>query len=547
MSWSKLSLRWKLSLPLLLIMLTVGCVAVKELAALNHLQRDFNVVNGPVAEAIELILNADRDLYQALVAERALLAGIDSPDASVDTWVAERSENISQVNDRMRRVADLKLTPGLQRAADEFLPLAAEWERRSTRLIQDLRSGAITQEQAQRLSLGELAEQFSAVRDALDQMGEEVSRIRKEYAADVEATVVASRAVFGAGMLAVGVLAALLVYFLPRTLLKPVHSICKALDELAAGGSDLTRRLPSTGSDEIGQMSLSFNRFLAMLQSLIKEINDVSEVVSGAASEIKTHSIKSSTTLSEQSTSMEMVATAVVEMGAAVEEVSRSTHEMASAADNADNTTNEVRQLFQHAMTEAETMSEQAEDTAGIVRSLEEVAVRIVSVVDVIRGIAEQTNLLALNAAIEAARAGEQGRGFAVVADEVRSLAVKTQSSTAEINGMIEELQAGVDNAVKAIEQGRNLASSNVKVTRRAGESMTTITAAVTQISAMAIQIATAIEEQSTAINDISEHMSNLNSLASDSNELAQQVASVGGVIDEEAGDLHKRLAKFGV
>lgn len=547
MFWSKLNLRWKLSLPLLLIMLIIGVVAVKELVSLNRLKQDFNVINGPVADAIELILNADRDLYQAQVAERGFIAATDRSRVALDALVNEHRENIEQVTDRMQRVRELSLTPELDRASDDFLAHVADWKRRSVRVIEDLRSGALTQEEAQRLSLGDLAQQFVAVRGELDQMGEEVSRIRKQYAANVDAAVTASRAVFGAGMLIIGVLAALLVYFLPRTLLKPVHSIRTALDELAAGGSDLTRRLPDAGGDEIGQMAESFNQFLTMLQNLIMEINAVSEVVSGAASEIKGHSTRNSATLNEQFSSMEMVAAAIEEMGAAVEEVSRNTHEMASAADSADSSTNDVRQLFQSAMTDVESMSKQAEDTAGIVRALEEVAARIVSVVDVIRGIAEQTNLLALNAAIEAARAGEQGRGFAVVADEVRSLAVKTQSSTTEINGMIEELQAGVSSAVNAIEHGRNLASSNVKLTRHAGESMATVTAAVTQISSMAIQVATAIEEQSSAINDISEHMANLNSLASDSNERAQQVANVGTVIDEQAGDLHQKLAKFGV
>lgn len=546
MFWRALSIRWKLSLPLLLIMTVVLVVAVRELLSLNEIKKDFNLVNTGLAETFELILNADRDLYQAQVAEHRMVALADSGARNTEP-LEQYQENVEQVRSRIGEVVEINLTPKMTAAAKNFLTQLDAWHRQSATLLEEISSQSISASAARQKSFGPLATEFEAIRGELNIMGEEVAQLRADYAAQVDEAFAASAATFTVGIIVTGILAALLIVMLPRTLLKPIRQIQQSLDQLASGGSNLRRRLDNPGADEIGQLGHSFNKFLDMMQGLVTEVNGVSEIVSEAAGTINGISSKNKGTLNEQFTSMEMIASAIEEMGAAVTQVSSSTHEMSEAATDADTSAMAVKQLFAQAISEVDRMARQAEATAATVSNLEQVAERIVSVVDVIQGIAEQTNLLALNAAIEAARAGEQGRGFAVVADEVRSLAVKTQSSTAEINAMIEQLQKGVASAVTAMEEGRNVAASTVEITGRAGDSLGAITVAISQISAMAIQVATAIEQQSTAVNDISEHMSNLNTIASDSNDRAHQIADISHSIDERAADLHDRLMKFGI
>lgn len=545
MFWNNLNLRWKLTLPLIAIMLIVVVVAARQITAVQQVKADFNYVNNEVSTAFELLLNADRDLYQAQVAERSLL----TDDATIPRadLVAQHDENLEQAVERMEQVVQMGLTSELTAGARQFQRDFEAWRALSEDLVTNLDNGSITFDEAHELSYGRSSELFDTARTALDIMGEEITTLRQEYATEVDASATSSVSVFIAGILLASGVAIFMAWFLPRTILTPVRRMNRSLKELASGGSDLTRRLPESGNDELGQLSQNFNRFLGMLQELIGEINNVSETVSEAASTVNGHSRKNSISLNDQFSSMEMAATAIEEMGMAVEEVSKNTQDMSNAADEADQNAKNVRQLFERAMGEVNQVALQAEQTSGTVRELEEIAKSIESIIDVISGIAEQTNLLALNAAIEAARAGEQGRGFAVVADEVRSLAKKTQESTTEIDSMIEKLQKGVSNAVGAMEKNRQMAKSTAGITDEAGDAMANVTAAITQISSMSLQIATAIEEQSTAVDNISEHMSKLHTLAGESNERAQQVSQIGEVIDEQADDLHKRLKQFGV
>jgi methyl-accepting chemotaxis protein len=220
------------------------------------------------------------------------------------------------------------------------------------------------------------------------------------------------------------------------------------------------------------------------------------------------------------------VATAINQMSAKVQEVARNAVEAASAAQQADQTFNEGKLVVDRVIGAIGDLSNEVEKASGVIKQLETESNNIGSVLDVIKSIAEQTNLLALNAAIEAARAGEQGRGFAVVADEVRTLAGRTQSSTQEIEEMISKLQAGTSNAVKVMDQGMSMSRVGVDQAALAGEALQTINTAVEHISVMNSQIASAAEEQSSVTEEINRSIISINQVADQTSSGAQQTAA---------------------
>ncbi len=275
--------------------------------------------------------------------------------------------------------------------------------------------------------------------------------------------------------------------------------------------SDLTQRIELDSKNEIGMTVLAFNNMLNKFESIIHKVKYSSTMLSGAASNLSRVVEESDQNIKKQKQETEIAATAMNEMAASSEEVASNALEAANAAQQADIETlsgKEVVKITSNVM--AKLMSE-LENATDVINSLAKDSTEIGSVLDVIKGISEQTNLLALNAAIEAARAGEQGRGFAVVADEVRTLASRTQESTAEIQAMIEQLQTGAENAVKVMHKGTNAAEEGSQKASEAANSLESITRIISSINEMNAQIAVAAEQQSSVAESINENIVTIN------------------------------------
>ena len=289
---------------------------------------------------------------------------------------------------------------------------------------------------------------------------------------------------------------------LSNTLLKPLKAMKDNLDDIAAGDGDLTHRLRA-GNDELGQLAGSFNRFVEKIQGLVRQVVEVSGELSTLVESVESQSRRSEAAMEQQRHETTQVATAINQRSAAALEVAHSAQNAAHAAQETDTQGQQARRVVDGSIKRIHALVENIRGSGTSLDSLQQDVQSIVSVLGVIRSIAEQTNLLALNAAIEAARAGEAGRGFAVVADEVRGLASRTQQSTQEIQVMIDRLTAGTHSAVESMRHSCETGDATRDQASEAGTSLDAMSSLIGTISSMNAQIASAAEEQTAVAEEI--------------------------------------------
>lgn len=346
---------------------------------------------------------------------------------------------------------------------------------------------------------------------------------------------------------AVGILAVLsiMVGFFIKTITSPIKRSVRAMQALSKGEGDLTQRLPEEGSRELKLQARYFNQFVASIQNIMLNISDAGSQVSSSASQLSrsVHHIDDS--LNQQQSDVDMLATAMTQMLATVEEVASRTVEANDASREAANETNSSHEIIARNVTEANKLAEQIESASHVVEQLANDAKNVDTVLEVIRGVAEQTNLLALNAAIEAARAGEQGRGFAVVADEVRSLSLRTHESTIEIQNIVEKLQQGASNIVNVMNQGTAMATNTSSLSTQAGDALTRINKEVHVIEEMNQHIATAAEEQTVTVNDINRNVVSLNDMSASVSQESTQMASASKELRKVSENLMTMINRF--
>lgn len=492
-------------------------------------QRGLNAVSDRVGVLSERVLYLDEVLtgatrMAAVTGETEWLQRYDSHAAEMD---AVLDELITLASDDV--AADFDASTGA--ANDALLELEAD-------AFEAVEQGNL--DAAQAIVFGS---EYDARKNELDQGTDAFLAGIEAQFADRRATLesLAYTTLFiGLGALA---LTAFLAYVVARAITRPLAYAVACTKRIADG--DLSTDVDSRARDEVGQLLNAMGRMTRELRQTVQRISQSSEQVASASEELSVTAARSSEGARQQSTEVSQVATAVNEMSSTVQEIARNTQEASDAAGDANGRSSDARTALEASSSGMEALAGEVEQAAGVIRDLEQRAESIGQVLTVIRAISEQTNLLALNAAIEAARAGEHGRGFAVVADEVRKLASNTQQSIGEIEEIIEQLQGGTRTAVEVMTSGQESASRNVEEARNAVAALDAIMAGVTHISDMSNQIATALEEQSSTAEEINRNVTTIEQLSSDTSTAVNEAASASQDLSKLSVDLSDVVARF--
>ncbi|MEH8216694.1 methyl-accepting chemotaxis protein [Aeromonas veronii] len=403
---------------------------------------------------------------------------------------------------------------------------------------------------------GDIAKMQSLIKNesraALEQAGQDGLELRKENDRVANLLTKQSEASYERAKLlssTVGALTLLFVvivaWLLIRQIRNPVMTLLEQTRQVAAGNLTSQLDMKQFSHDELGKLAQGFNEMQSNLRMLVNEVSGSVVQLGAAAEEISAVAQQSANNMGTQQHELNQLATAMNEMQATVQEVARNTNDAASAATSASDTAAQGSETVNDSIGRIEKVATAIEETALVIRQLGDDSRNIGMVLEVIQGIAEQTNLLALNAAIEAARAGEQGRGFAVVADEVRTLAKRTQDSTSQINHIISELQQRANEAGVTMQQSQDMMSETVHTAREAGASIAEISSSVNSISHMNIQIATATEEQGAVSEELNRNVVNISNASEEVATGAKQMAQACNDLNLLATQLQEVVRKF--
>ncbi|MEE4072578.1 methyl-accepting chemotaxis protein [Pseudomonas viridiflava] len=546
MNWfynAKLSTKLFISFALCaLITLVVGIIGSQGIGDLsNSLKLTFsnNLVSvGKTSETKANAIAQNRDLYRLLSTVAA-----NAPQSVKDQVVTNLRENRAQaekayaayrttpLEDDERAAGDLmdKDWPAYQAAIDRAVSVALAGDVGAARTLVD----------------GEVRDIYLKIMNELNTMVDSNARQTGEGAVAAGKTESAAKLNLYIGIGVAFLAAFLLGLFISRVISRPIASALVNAQRIAGG--DLTQPIASLHRDEAGLMLSALGDMQNSLKNTIGQISSAADQLASAAEELNAVTEESSRGLTRQNDEIQLAATAVTEMTAAVEEVARNAISTSDASKLTSTEAATGRDQAREAVNAINTVSTEISSSTAMVEELAGRVREIGQVLDVIRGIAEQTNLLALNAAIEAARAGEQGRGFAVVADEVRALAARTQASTGEIEAMIGSVQSSADQAVRAMGNSRTLASNTQSLAQATGQSLERIAQSIAEINDRNMLIATASEEQSHVAREVDRNLINIQDLSTQTAAGANQTSASSQELSRLAISFNNLVGKFKV
>jgi len=518
------------------LMLVLGVFALNQMSKIRAAGEDIASASVPSVKSLDEFTQLT--LRLRVLSYRLLINR--EPDVQQKTFELFEMRN-QQIRDAQKVYEPLIDGPRERAAYDQYLQLLAQYRQLEDQMKSLSRNNQV--EDLRKLLNTELLTNSEAVNAALAKLLEintqQIEETNQE-AADQYSS--AFNLVVALLVLATG-LTFLFAWLLTNSITKPIANALNAAEAIAEG--NLTRPIIVDGEDEAGRLLLAMSKMQDKLRDTLQRISGSATQLASAAEELNSVTDESARGLTQQNNEIEQAATAVNEMTSAVEEVARNAVSTSEASKNATTSAGDGRDLVQETVSAIERMSADVQSTATLIGDLANESRDIGKVLDVIRGLADQTNLLALNAAIEAARAGEAGRGFAVVADEVRALAHRTQQSTSEIERMIGSIQGGTEHAVNSMRNSTERAESTLNIARGAGLSLDTINTAIVEINERNLVIASAAEEQAQVAREVDRNLVNIRDLSVQSATGANQTSAASNELSRLALDLNNMVGRF--
>lgn len=544
--FNNLSIKQKIVLPLSLMIVLLTVSSVLNVLTMWKQTELSDTLNDQVIPSLFTLEDAYRDLYQATSAIQGL--ALAQTQAEIDHHLFEYKDNAYKALPRMKKVMSLSDQGVLPRShgseVQQLVSTGEQWLQSYEAMISKPQSQWVNYYESNK---AEFEHQFGAVRDQLNVVKDAIEVKQNTLKTDIAAAAFRAEVILEAGI-AIVILAALgMVVLLLKTVVKPINDIKEAMVQIASGEGDLSQRISINSQDEIGQLAGGFNQFVTKIQATVSQVVESSNTLRQEMNNLNalTSTIADSTV--GQQRDSEAVAAAVHEMQVTSRNVSDSATEAALASQTANEELSNTNVILEQTVAAIRDLAGEIESASQVINTLDNDVSNIASVLDVIRGIAEQTNLLALNAAIEAARAGEQGRGFAVVADEVRSLASRTQKSTGEIQTMIEKLQAGAAQAVEVMQGSKTSSEDTIQSAGLATESLAEILNAIARMNEMNTHIATAAGQQSSVSDEVNSNVQGIADSSTSIVDVVSQAQQSLSMLSEQTQQLDKQVSQFRV
>ncbi|MBU3020241.1 methyl-accepting chemotaxis protein [Aestuariibacter sp. A3R04] len=521
----------------------IGAVSFVAFVIINSIVSAQNARQLQAAElidfpALQLSTSASTNMEKV---RDALASAVTTGDTDA---IDQAVQFAGQVRDELSDIKqiDPSLSHSVKRILDDFNSYFSQAESLTTGMMTDT------------VDYNSLGEQLEQMNQKYDQSISTLNTFKSERQATFERAFAeynsAQDFLFWLGII-MGVITTFILFATALPIINEIRGnllrVVGSLKDLAEEDGDLTIRLEAKSQDEVGELVKYFNRFMEKLQTVVKDIVNTSLPLADLAQNLSQLTDVTNQTIEVQQGAATKAKSAVDNMNESVGAVAASAAEAATAADEASSASTNGQQVVNSTVSSIQSLAKNVSDTAEVIRQLENDSNQVGVVLDVIKGIAEQTNLLALNAAIEAARAGEQGRGFAVVADEVRTLASKTQQSTEEIQSTIEQLQNAARSAVTVMASGTSQADASVVEATKAGESLTVITETISRISAMNGQIASSTDEQQAVATEIVGYVDEIYARTDETSKNSVRLASASNELAGLASTLESIARQFKV
>lgn len=523
-----------------LITLVVGMLGSRGIGQLSESLKSVfgnNLVSvAGTAQAKIKAVGQSRDLYRLYLATAA-----NAPQSVKDEFLQSMNANLKASESAFARYRNTPLAADERVAGDQMDRDWPVYQAMVQRYLSLLQAGDL--DSARTLLLGDVQKSYRMVMDEMTIMSDSNDRQVKEAAEQAQRQEASAKTVLYSGITLAFIAALLLGMFISRLISRPIATAVASAQRIASG--DLTQTIVSTGQDEAGQLLSALNDMQNSLKATLQQIASASDQLAGAAEELNAVTETSSRGLVRQNGEIQQAATAVTEMTSAVEEVAHNAVSTSEASQSTSLQASHGRDKARHAVNAINGATTEIAASTTMVKNLAGQVRDIGKVLDVIRGIAEQTNLLALNAAIEAARAGEQGRGFAVVADEVRALAARTQASTGEIESMISSVRGSADQAVSAMDKSQALVNDTQTLAQETGQALELIAEGIAQINDRNLVIATASEEQANVAREVDRNLINIQDLSTQTAAGAHQSNAAAQELSGLAVSFNALVARF--